>query len=92
MKAGTNTTPPASGTVCAIACTSALPLIARRPSRSHCTTAPAMNTLPSSANSGVAPPSAPPLGASWAAEVVISPFAEVWNTVPVCISMKQPVP
>ena len=84
MKAGTNITPPLSGTLSASFCTSPLALIACRPSRSHCTTAPAMKTLPSSANSGVV------LGC--AALVVISPLVEVWNCGPVCISMKQPVP
>ena len=61
-----------------------LPWIARRPSRSHCTTAPPMNTLPSSANSGVAP-----ICARWE---VMRPLVELWNVPPVCISMKQPVP
>ncbi len=84
MKAGTNITPPELGTLSARRCTSPLPWIARRPSRSHCTTAPPMNTLPSSANSGVAP--------SCAALVVIRPLVELRNAVPVCISMKQPVP
>ncbi len=58
--------------------------MARSPSRSHCTTAPPMNTLPSMANSGAGP--------ACAAAVVISPFCEFWKVVPVCISMKQPVP
>jgi hypothetical protein len=84
VKAGTNITPPASGTLSARACTWPLPWMARSPSRSHCTTAPPMKTLPSSANSGVGP--------GCAALVVIRPLRLVWNWVPVCISMKQPVP
>jgi hypothetical protein len=84
VKAGTNITPPLSGTVSARFCTSALPLMAFSPSRSHCTTAPPMKTLPSSANSGVS--------VGCAALVVMSPLVEVWNRSPVCISMKQPVP
>ena len=43
-----------------------------------------MNTLPSSANSGVGP--------VCAALVVIRPLLLVWKRSPVCISMKQPVP
>ena len=60
VKAGTNITPPASGTVAASPCISLLPVMARRPSRNHCTTAPPMNTLPSSANCGLASRSARP--------------------------------
>ncbi len=77
-------TPPASGTLSASACTSLLEGMARRPSRSHCTTAPPMNTLPSKAYCGG------PGGC--AAAVVISPFWLVWKRSPLCISMKQPVP
>ena len=84
VKAGTNITPPLSGTLSASVCTSALPLIACSPSRSHCTTAPPMKTLPSRANSGTS--------VGCAALVVISPLVLVWNCVPVCISMKHPVP
>ena len=84
VKAGTNITPPLSGTLSASACTSLLALIAFRPSRSHCTTAPPMKTLPSSANCGRA--------SGCAALVVIRPFAETSKRAPVCISMKQPVP
>ena len=84
VKAGTNITPPASGTLSASACTSPLARIACSPSRSHCTTAPPMKTLPSSANS------CGPGGC--AAAVVIRPLPLVRNCAPVCISMKQPVP
>jgi hypothetical protein len=84
VKAGTTITPPASGTLSASDCTSVLLLIACRPSRSHCTTAPPTNTLPSIAYSGRAE--------SCAALVVSKPFDEVWNFSPVCISRKQPVP
>ena len=64
--------------------TSPLALMACSPSRSHCTTAPPMNTLPSSAYSRRAP--------VCAAAVVISPLRESSKRSPVCISMKQPVP
>ena len=69
VKAGTIITPPESGTLCASASTSLLLLIACKPSRSHCTTAPPTNTLPSRANSGWDP--------VWAALVVIKPLREV---------------
>ena len=49
--AGTKTTPPASGTLAASASTSADEPISRRLSRSHCTTAPPIKMLPSSAYS-----------------------------------------
>ncbi len=49
--AGTNTTPPVSGTLAASASTSAEEPISFRLSRSHCTTAPPMKMLPSSAYS-----------------------------------------
>jgi hypothetical protein len=55
-----------------------------RPSRSHCTTAPAMKTLPSSAYS-VRPPMRH-------ATVVRRLFFDAMGLVPVFISMKQPVP
>ena len=84
VKAGTNITPPASGTLSARACTSPLPWIALSPSRSHCTTAPPMKTLPSSAYSGVV--------VGCAAAVVSRPLALDSKRSPVCISMKQPVP
>ena len=44
---GTIITPPESGTLWARDSTSLLLVMARRPSRSHCTTAPPTNTLPS---------------------------------------------
>ena len=47
--AGTKYTPPVSGTDSASRSVSAAFAISPRPSRSHCTAAPAMNTLPSSA-------------------------------------------
>ena len=53
-------------------------------SRSHCTAAPAVNTLPSRAY------------CTWpgsvAATVVISPFWLITGSLPVFISRKQPVP
>ena len=49
--AGTRKTPPVSGTLAASRSTSAEEEKKPSPSRSHCTTAPAMNTLPSSAYS-----------------------------------------
>ena len=83
-KAGTRYTPPQSGTVAASASTSADDLTRPRPSRSHCTTAPPMNTLPSSAKS-VCPPACQ-------ATVVISWCFEGAGCDPMFISMKQPVP
>jgi len=85
VKAGTKTTPPASGTLAARGCTSALAPIAPRPSRSHCTTAPPMKTLPSSAYCGPCP-------ATCAALVAINPLADASIWPPLCISMKHPVP
>ena len=84
VKAGTKTTPPASGTLSARPCTWPLAEMALSPSRSHCTTAPPMKTLPSSAYSGVLP--------GCAAAVVSSPLADCSKRPPVCISMKHPVP
>ena len=84
MNAGTNITPPESGTLSANACTSVLARMACRPSRSHCTTAPPMNTLPSMAYCGVV--------SVCAAAVVMSPACETRNSLPAFISMKQPVP
>jgi hypothetical protein len=84
VKAGTNITPPLSGTLSASLPTSPLAVIARSPSRSHCTTAPPMKTLPSVAYCAGPGPCA--------ARVVIRPCPEVSATVPVFISMKQPVP
>ena len=84
VKAGTIITPPASGTLSASDCTSALPLIALSPSRSHWTTAPPTNTLPSVAYCGWLP--------ICAALVTSKPFCDGWNLSPVCISRKQPVP
>ena len=52
VKAGTNITPPLSGTLSASCLHLAARLDRRRPSRSHCTTAPPMKTLPSRANCG----------------------------------------
>ncbi len=51
-KAGTKCTPPVSGTLRASASLSAAAWMSPSPSRSHCTAAPAMNTLPSSAYAG----------------------------------------
>jgi hypothetical protein len=84
VKAGTTTTPPLSGTLSASACTAPLDGMACRTSRRHCTTAPPLNTLPSSAYAGAAP--------VCAAAVVSSPWLDARKSAPVCISMKQPVP
>ncbi len=54
------------------------------PSRSHCTTAPAMKMLPSSAYSVLSP--------MRHATVVSRLFLDAIGFVPVFISMKQPVP
>ena len=48
-KAGTRKTPSLSGTEAASASISSAERIKPRPSRSHCTTAPPLKTLPSSA-------------------------------------------
>ena len=77
-------TPPASGTVVASASTCGDCSNALSPSRSHCTTAPAMKTLPSSAYSRVA--------VDCAAVVETGRCCEICMSAPVCISMKQPVP
>jgi hypothetical protein len=63
---------------------SALRAMSPRPSRSHCTTAPPMNTLPSSAYS-LTP-------SMREATVVNKPWPERATCVPVCMRMKQPVP
>jgi hypothetical protein len=59
-------------------------LISPSPSRSHCTSAPVTNTLPSSAYSIAAE--------VCAAHVVSRPWHDAIACVPVCRSMKQPVP
>ncbi len=63
---------------------SAAVLMMPRPSRSHCTAAPAMKTLPSTAKRC--------LPAMRDATVVSSPFCEKTGRSPVCWRMKQPVP
>ena len=73
-----------SGTEEASASTSADDRMIPSPSRSHCTTAPPMKTLPSSAYS-VTPP-------RFQATVVSSLCRESGACVPVFCSMKQPVP
>ena len=83
-KAGTKTTPPASGTPAASASTSADEPMRRRLSRSHCTTAPPIKMLPSSAYSS--------RFCALAARVVISLCFERMNSVPMFCSRKQPVP
>ena len=83
-KAGTRYTPPLSGTLVASASMSAACRISPRPSRSHCTTAPPMNTLPSSAYS-VRPPICH-------ATVVTSCWLDARGVVPMFCSRKQPVP
>src|ERR1017187_3929168 len=82
--AGTNTTPPVSGTEAASASTSPDELISLSLSRSHCTTAPPIKILPSSAYSRRFP--------ALAASVVISRCFERTNSVPTFCSKKQPVP
>ena len=84
VNAGTRNTPAVSGTLSAICSLSAAFLISFISSRSHCTVAPPMNTLPSSAKVG--------LPSSRHAMVVSSPFWLSTGTSPVFISMKQPVP
>ena len=84
VKAGTKYTPPLSATLAASASTSCEALMSPSPSRSHCTTAPAMNTLPSSAYCGSPP--------RWHAAVVSSRLDEATGRPPVCINMKHPVP
>ena len=75
---------PLSSTVSDNASTSGALRIIFSPSRSHCTTAPAMNTLPSSAYS-VRP-------SIFQATVVRRLFFDGTASVPVLSSMKQPVP
>ena len=82
--AGTNTTPPVSGTLAASASTSAEEPISLRLSRSHCTTAPPIKMLPSSAYSRRC--------CALAASVVMSRCFERTNSVPMFCSRKQPVP
>ena len=50
VNAGTNTTPPVSGTLVARRSISLDFLITPSPSRNHCTTEPPVKTLPSNAN------------------------------------------
>jgi chorismate mutase/prephenate dehydratase len=78
-------TPPASGTDAAKGPTSSLERMICKPSRSHCTVAPPINTLPSRAKAWAAP-------AICAARVVNNPCALVCAVAPVCISKKHPVP
>ena len=82
--AGTKQTPPLSGTLSASASTSCAEAMIFRPSRSHCTTAPPMNTEPSSAYSRRPSRSH--------ATVVSRLLTEATAVVPVFISRKQPVP
>src|SRR5262245_33121799 len=82
--AGTTTTPSDEGTLVASRSTSTDDLITPRPSRSHCTTAPAMNTAPSR-QYVVFPPTCQPTVVSnlcWLAR----------GCSPILSSMKQPVP
>ncbi len=58
VNAGTTYTPPVSGTLRATALVSATSSTRPSSSRSHCKSAPAMNTLPSSAYSGPGAPGA----------------------------------
>src|SRR2546421_7103664 len=82
--AGTRYTPPVSSTCAASASTSDDDLMMPSPSRSHCTTAPAMKMLPSSAYSVRFP--------IRQETVVRRLFLDAIGLVPVFISMKQPVP
>src|SRR5207253_1316999 len=82
--AGTRYTPCGSVTCEASASTSDDDLMIPRPSRSHCTTAPAMKMLPSSAYSVRFP--------IRHATVVSRLFLDAIGFVPVFMSMKQPVP
>src|SRR5437762_12682942 len=82
--AGTKTTPPESDTVAASASTSALVVIACRPSRSHCTTAPPTNTEPSR-QKVVLPAFCQPT-------LVSNLFVDGTGSGPTFSSMKQPVP
>src|SRR6187551_2030130 len=82
--AGTRYTPSVSFTCDISFSTSADAVIAFKPSRSHCTAAPAMNTEPSSAYVVL-----PPI---FHATVVSSPFSDGTGLSPVLSSMKQPVP
>src|ERR1051325_1810294 len=82
--AGTRYTPSGSVTCAASASTSDEDLMMPSPSRSHCTTAPAMKIEPSSAYSVRSP--------TRQATVVSRLFFDGTGFVPVFISMKQPVP
>ena len=82
--AGTRYTPPLSGTDSGQRLDVGRLRMMPSPSRSHCTTAPPMNTLPSSAYFVL-----PPI---FQATVVSSLFCETTGRSPVFCSMKQPVP
>src|SRR5205814_9085990 len=82
--AGTTTTPSDVGTLPASFSTSTDALITPRPSRSHCTTAPAINTAPSR-QYVVLPPTCQPT-------VVRSLCCDSRGCWPMLSSMKQPVP
>ena len=83
--AGTTTTPSESGTLAASFSTSTDDLMTPSPSRSHCTTAPAMKTEPSR-QYVVLPPTCQP--------TVVSSLCFDWPAAyrPMFSSMKQPVP
>ena len=82
--AGTKYTPPVSGVDMASASLSAAEVMKPIWSRSHFTAAPAMNTLPSTANCAEV--------SNDAARVASSRCWETGRTPPVCSSAKQPVP
>src|ERR1051325_10317533 len=82
--AGTRYTPSVSGTSAINFSTSGDELIALRPSRNHCTAAPATNTEPSSAYVVWLP--------IFHATVVNNPFSDGTGFDPVLSNMKQPVP
>ena len=82
--AGTNTSSPESLTLFARASMSEAFSMRPRPSRSHCTAAPAMKALPSSAYC-VSPPTRQ-------ATVVSSPCCDTTGTGPTFMSRKAPVP
>ena len=85
MSAGTNTTPPESGTERASASVSAAEVMICRPSRSHCTAAPVTNTAPSRAYSRR------PSGCCQAT-VVSRPECEATISSPVLTRTNDPVP
>ena len=85
VSAGTNTTPPLSGTLNANSSDSEAMSMMPSPSRSHCTAEPVTNTAPSNANSRE------PSGCCQAT-VVSRPDCERTNLSPVFTNTNDPVP